>query len=286
LRFKQLNMNHCWQAYNLLSQTEVEKEVDVVIAADPQGITHEAGGWLLSTGTGRAALGIVGPKITVGHVVRDDEFVAARLNGNVFVVSCYVSPRPAIAHFTDFLQNLDDVIKGLGQGTKVIVAGDFNARSAAWGDWETNARDDELAIFADMLNLVIVNESSNPTFTGRGVGSIVDVTMVSENLAASITNWTVENDTDNGSDHQTISFVLDNNANRSTNSAHSRKWNTSRGVELEAFATGILLARWTNPNTDNLADANSIAEDFEKTVTKAADFACPHIKAPRRTAVH
>jgi len=56
-----------------------------------------------------------------------------------------------------------------------VVSGDFNARSAAWGDWETNARGDELAIFADALGLVIVNEGSNPTFTGIGSGSIVDV---------------------------------------------------------------------------------------------------------------
>jgi len=50
LKFKQINMNHCWQAYNLLTQTVIEKGVDVVIASDPQDISYESGGWLLSAG--------------------------------------------------------------------------------------------------------------------------------------------------------------------------------------------------------------------------------------------
>lgn len=73
----------------------------------------------------------MGPNITVGNVVRDDEFVAARLNGNVFVVSCYAPPRPAIAHFMDFLQRMDNIVRGFGKGAKFVIAGDFNARSAA-----------------------------------------------------------------------------------------------------------------------------------------------------------
>lgn len=67
MKFKQLNMIHCWQAYNFLSQTVVDEEVDVV----PKGITYETGGWLLSTGTGGPDLGIVGQRITVGNVVPD-----------------------------------------------------------------------------------------------------------------------------------------------------------------------------------------------------------------------
>lgn len=77
MKFKQLNMNHCWQAYNLLTQTVVEEGVDVVIASDLQGVVHEAGGWLFSKGAGGAALGVFGQRLSVGNVVRDSEFVAS-----------------------------------------------------------------------------------------------------------------------------------------------------------------------------------------------------------------
>jgi len=140
---------------------------------------EKTSGWLLITGTGIVALwAIVGPKIMVEHVVRDNEFVAVRLNGSVFVVT----PRPATAHFMDFLQKLDDVIKGLDKGTKIIIADDFNSQSAAWGDWETNARGNVLAIFADILNLVIVNGGSNPKLSKlclpNDVGKLLEILLV------------------------------------------------------------------------------------------------------------
>jgi len=50
------------------------------------------------------------------------------------VVSCYVSPRPTIVHFGDLLQRLEDYIRDLEDRSRVIIAGDFNAWSAALGD--------------------------------------------------------------------------------------------------------------------------------------------------------
>lgn len=130
-------MNHGWLAYNLLAQTVIEENVNVIIASDSQGVSHEAGGWLLSLGAGDAALGVFGQWISVANVIRDNKFVAARFDGREFVASCYVSPRPAIALKT--LLRLEDCVRGLRAGTEVLIAGDFNALSAAWSDWETNA---------------------------------------------------------------------------------------------------------------------------------------------------
>jgi len=198
-------------------QTVIEEGIDVVIAFDPQGISHEMGGWLLSLGTRGAALGVFGQRISVANVARDNEFVAATLEGNLFVVSCYVSPRPAIAHFKDFLQRLENCIRSLSAGTEVIIAADLNARSAAWGDWETNAKGNKLTAFVDSLVLVIMNKESNPTFTGRGAGSIVDVTIASEAIVQTTRRWTVECDTENGSDHWTISFYTEHRTDQVKN---------------------------------------------------------------------
>lgn len=131
---------------------------------------------------------------------------------------------------------------------------------AAWGDWETNVRGDELAIFSDAFSLVIVNEGSNPTFTGKGMGSIVDVTLSSESLVVSICHWTVESFKNNVSDHQTISFRVCNNVDRPTNILHCRKWNISQGMDRDVFVTGILLAQFINSNTDMLTDPTTISE--------------------------
>lgn len=105
-----IQLNHCRQAQDLLAQAVAEEAVDVVIASDPHGVTHDSGGWLTDSGSGRAALGIFGRSVTVSRIERDAEFVAARIQGDTYVYSCYVSPRHPLAHFQDFLQRLDSSI--------------------------------------------------------------------------------------------------------------------------------------------------------------------------------
>lgn len=121
--FLQVNLNHCRQAQDLLLLTVAEEKVDVVIASDPHGIIHGAGEWLTDSGTGRAALGVFGRTTTIAEVVRAMEFVAARLQSKIYVVSCYVSPRHPIGHFLSFLQRLENYVRGLETGAKIIVAG-------------------------------------------------------------------------------------------------------------------------------------------------------------------
>lgn len=88
----------------------IEESVDVVVASIPQGISHEVRSWLLSLYAGGTTLSVFGQRISVINVVRDNEFVVAWLDGSVFVVSCYVSTHPAIAHFKGFLQKLEDTV--------------------------------------------------------------------------------------------------------------------------------------------------------------------------------
>lgn len=108
--------------------------------------------------------------MTITEVAQDAEFVAARLQGDIYVFSCYVSPRHSLAHFSSFLQRLENCINGLEANAKMVISGDFNAHSAPWGDWATCANGDELVAFADSLDLVVVNEGSEPTFIGKGAG--------------------------------------------------------------------------------------------------------------------
>lgn len=84
----------------------VERNIDVVIACDPHGITGGTGGWLTSSGTNRAAIKVFGKNATIAKIETDDEFVLARVNG-VFIYSCYASPYSTIAAYREFLQRLE-----------------------------------------------------------------------------------------------------------------------------------------------------------------------------------
>lgn len=265
-----------------------EEKLDVVIASDPHGVTHGVGGWMTDSGTGRAALGVFGGNITVAEVARDAEFVAARVQGGTYVFSCYVSPRPPVAHFQSFLQRLENCVRGLEIGAKIIVAGDFNARSGAWGDWFTCARGNELIAFADSLSLVVINEGSEPTYFGKGAGSIVDVTLASESLSRNVSGWRVDLETDNGSDHHSIGYQITRVLEDPVVECKGRGWDTSGGIDLDLFQAGLIIAGWATQGATNDRDPNLAVKKFERVVSMAADLAVPVKKAPggHRTPVY
>lgn len=281
MRFLQCNLNHCQLAQDLVTQRVSDERLDVVAVADGYGLVDGKGGWIVA---GRAALGIFGSRVTVSNIEKDREFVSARLNG-IQVYSCYASSNVPMTNFMAFLDRLETSIRGLGRGVQVLVAGDLNARSAAWGDWTTNVRGEELAAMLDSLNLVVMNEGSKPTFVGIGAGSVIDVTLASEALARRVTDWRVLG-VFNGSDHQYIEYSVQSHDSiespRRTLSHNG--WDTTRGIDLTTFKTGYLLARWGRDESDSLPTLEEmpeeLAERFEKQVAAACDFSLPRRKGP------
>lgn len=83
--------------------------------------------------------------------------------------------------------DLEDSIRSVQRGVPIVVAGDFNSRSATWGDWIENRRGEELGLLIESLGLSVMNVGSTPTFT-RGDGSIVDITATSDPLASRVVN--------------------------------------------------------------------------------------------------
>lgn len=142
-------------------------------------------------------------------MIVDPEFVSARING-VQVYSCYASPNQPLAGFTLFLQRLKNSIRTISRGAPILITGDFIARSAAWGDWTSNARGNELGLMLESLDLVIINTGSTPTFS-RGAGSVIDLILTSESLAGRISNWSVMDQVFNNSDHHYIQFSISEN---------------------------------------------------------------------------
>lgn len=272
-RFLQTNLNHCRAAQDLLCQALVEKSTDVAIISEPyaRSILGDTR-WILDRSE-RAALGVMNDTFTVGEVEREDGFVAAKVNG-VTVYSCYASPNSSIANFRTLLDKLEQSVRRK-QGD-IIIAGDFNARSAAWMDTTTDPRGEDLSLFADTLRLDVVNVGSDPTFIGRGAGSIVDVTLASEALARRVTEWKVLED-ENASDHRYIEFRLGSPSRSDAHRPHvgaskERGWLIGN-VDPDRISAGLLLAEWTAEN--NIADLGpeEAALELERRVSVVCDFA-------------
>lgn len=138
-------------------------------------------------------------------VRRGHGFVVASL-GEIILVSVYISPNCPLLAYIKFLRSLTEVLEEYA-GVHVIVAGDFNARSVAWGDRRTNGRGDFLAEAMAALDLRIANEGNAPTCIKPQGVSIVDLTWASAGLIAAIEGWTVVED-ESLSDHARIHFSI------------------------------------------------------------------------------
>lgn len=280
LRFLQANLNHCKVAQDLLMKFMQEEAIDVAILSDPYRIQDNGCDRLADASTQRAAILVFGKQISVSNVIRDAEFVSAKVGGYQ-VYSCYATPNPATRDaFGNLLLRLEDSIRLVPRGTPVVVAGDFNARSAAWGDRVTSRRGDELCDLFAALQLVVQNEGSTPTFT-RGEGSIVDVTATSGGVSCS--SWEVLSDTFNYSDHNYVRFELGNvnTMRRPLRVPATHGWNTAKGIDPAQLEIGLLIAEWLNPAADYIdQDATSIADLYDSHVRTACDIALVRKSAP------
>jgi len=260
-----------------------EEKIDIALLSDTYRADTSSNAWLVSSGLNKAAIYIASDRVTIANVIVDPEFVSARVNG-VQVYSCYASPNQPLAGFTLFLQRLEDSFRSIRttcRGAPILVAGDFNARSVAWGDWISNGRGDELGLMLESLDLVIINSGSTPTFS-RGAGSIIDLTLTSKSLAGRTNSWRVMDQVFNNSDHHYIRFTI------SENPVHQplptadvpRGWNTSGGIDVEALHTGLLIAEWLDGGSQpDPYDAESEATTLRSRITSACDFSLPKRRA-------
>lgn len=282
ISFIQCNLNHCGMAQDMVTKYMVDQNIDIALISDPHQAGMRSSKWLVSDGTRRAAIYIACSSTTIANVIRDPEFISARLNG-VQVYSCYASPNQPFCDFVNLLHRLEDSIRLTDPGVPVLLTGDFNARSAAWGDWVNDPRGDEMALLIESLDLVTINSGSTPTFP-RGAGSIVDVTASSESLARRIGDWRVMEDVLNYSDHRYIRFTLNSDSARNllTPTESPPGWITSGGIDNDKFHTGLLIAEWTGRGTClGEHGVNEEAKALRERISAACDFALPRRRAPR-----
>ncbi|CAI6362877.1 unnamed protein product [Macrosiphum euphorbiae] len=274
IKYIQCNLNHCKVAQDLLRQHVAEQRVEVVLITDPYSAPEIATSWFTSSGTQRAAIWLVGNAVTAAEIHRDPEFVSARING-VQTFSCYASPNKSRAEFEDLLRRLEHKVRAVEPGVPVLITGDFNARSAAWGDWCRDTRGEDLSTLLNSLGLQVLNEGSKPTFVGIGRGSIVDITAVSESLVRRVSGWRVCDEVESMSDHQYIAFQIEDTRTRAPAIRNEpRGWKTEGEISSQDMEIGLLLARWTSDPTlfATSANAEQRAQAVHESITKACDF--------------
>ncbi|KAG5870209.1 hypothetical protein JTB14_017950 [Gonioctena quinquepunctata] len=147
---------------------------------------------------------------------------------NFTLLSVYLSPNITRGDYRDKLENI--IEKARRCQSEKIIAGDFNAKSAEWGSPTTDARETILMCWTSTLNLIVQNRGSKPTFVRRATRSFIDVTLASQKIAKSITNWRVL-DNETLTEHEFMGY------NIGGKSADKHKYPST--IDLEACTTLI-----------------------------------------------
>ncbi|XP_071582320.1 uncharacterized protein [Temnothorax nylanderi] len=96
---------------------------------------------------------MTGEPVPCSRLEAGDGFVAVKW-GHVNVIGVYIPPRFDVAQFEEHLEDIRECHARIPPGP-VVVAGDFNAKSALWCSPVTNARGRILADWAASLGLVL-----------------------------------------------------------------------------------------------------------------------------------
>lgn len=157
--------------------------------------------------------------------------------------SCYCSPNVDTNTFRRLLENVENVVSGVG-ARKILIGGDFNARSRGW-DRKYNERGYILDEWINGMDLVVLNEGRVSTCVRAQGSSVVDITIGTEMAARGVSSWEVDAETETLSDHRYVRIGIEegNKRNKPARGKIFPRWNLKK-IERDWFITSVMCGRW------------------------------------------
>lgn len=204
IKFLQINVNRSRPAHDMALATSKNLGVGILIISEPnRNALRGRKDWFYDADL-NTAIKIIDPNITIkdqGHG-NGFSFVTTK---DFTIYSCYSSGNDEIEDLESMLDEIGGQIRSTNK--RSIIAGDFNAKSPQWGMTITDRRGQLMNEWVAENDFVVVNQGEKPTFVRRDYGSILDLTIVTENIRSSITQWEVLNE-ESLSDHNYVFFGI------------------------------------------------------------------------------
>lgn len=272
IKILQINVDGGQVAQDLMDAKSKELNIDVLVVCEQYRNIAEENGWFYDEG-GKSAVAVLCQDIPIELIgpPKDIGFRWVMIKG-IRIYSCYWSPNANIESFAGFLDGLEVSVRSME--TPVIIAGDFNAKAAEWGDHREDDLGRLVMEFMSSLNLVAKNNGSIPTFErvykdGRVAYSYIDITLVSESIAQLVTEWKVLKDY-NGSLHRFITYNVADRTDPIINHRVGSKWSWRKydPKKLQNYLASVDL-----PLTD--VSAPEGAARLDKYIKDACDSCMP-----------
>ncbi|XP_069362437.1 uncharacterized protein [Maniola hyperantus] len=284
--FLQSNLNHCAAAQDLLLQSIAEWQIDVAVACEPYYIPTQShwvgdldGSVVVLTGNN------TGTQLSV--VERGSGYAVAKW-GELVIIGTYFSPNRSLAEFETYLDTVGAAV--LRQtGGHVIVLGDFNAKSRAWGSPSTDGRGRAVQVWALLSGLSLLNRGAVHTCVRQQGGSVVDLSFAMPAVAGRVTEWKVEENVETLSDHRYIRFEI---SNTPVSSAFPRgpsnfpRWCVSQ-LDRELAKEAAIVQRWSTSGNSADAGVEELAGLIRNALVNVCDAAMPRARRrPHRRSVY
>lgn len=176
-----------------------------------------------------------------------------------------------------FEQLIDDLEDNIRAATlaRIIVAGDFNAKSPVWRSRSTDRKGSHLAEMVASLGYTALNEGISNTFRRGMTGTIIDVTFASPGLSRYTSDCKVLEDY-TLSDHQYIEFKIALTCGKEpfTKPSQARGW-ILRKLDEGAFKK-TLTAKSQTGKLAQLADSGNPEEKLEGRCKELKGRRTPH----------
>ncbi|KAL0891780.1 hypothetical protein ABMA27_015047 [Loxostege sticticalis] len=171
LKVIQANVEHSAASQDLLLQHLAEWAADVAILSEPYYVPPGRSDWAVDS-AGLVAIKFAGGLPFTLHA-QGDGYVVVK-HGQMLLAGVYCPPNDGIAALEASLNRLS---ADLQRSTlPALVAGDFNAKSTAWGARLTDRRGEKLLEWATSHGLTILNRGTTPTCVRPQGSSRVDIT--------------------------------------------------------------------------------------------------------------
>jgi len=237
IKVLQINVDGRKEAHDLMEATANHLDIDILIISELKHSRMEEEGWFSDANT-KATIAILNQNIQIQKIgsCNIEGFRWVQVGGTT-IYACYWSPNTEFTLFIDFLDRLEASIRTI-KG-RVIVAGDFNAKSPEWEDRREDAKWRALADWAASLGLIPCNNGNKPTFSRIYNGGIseshIDITFESDMSTQQVRAWKVLEEY-TGSLHRYIFFEISKVIDRGQQENTARwAWRKYDNTKLKGF---------------------------------------------------
>lgn len=201
--------------------------------------------------------------------------------GSLVIIGCYISPNCSLNTYEMYLDSLTNCILSC-RTRPLLVLGDFNAHSRAWGNARDNVRGEALKEWAASLNIELLNQGTVSTCVRWQGESIVDLSWASPAARRLVTGWRVAEELVTLSDHRHIMIDIDIPTSNHRQSTQVTRWSLKQ-LDRDKLIAAAHIADWPQPSRGTAADVSDETSRFQAAMVNVCDAAMPRVRPRKQT---